>query len=247
MRRLFAFAVLGLFACAAPSPRPRDRGAGPVDEAPQSPEEAKAARAYERGLEALRGGEYQLAIGRFEALRTRHPYSRYAPLAELRIADALFGQGSFLEAAERYRTFVKLRPTHPEADYAAYREALSLYREAPSDFFLFPPSYEKDLEPIRELTGVLERFLRTYPDSRYAPEARELLAKARRRLALHELYVADFYRRRGHWRGAAGRLETVLRDFSGLGFDARARVELAEAYAHLDPPRLDDARRLLEA
>lgn len=232
MRHLLLIPVLLTVACAT-TPEPKNY--------------ADAARtAYEAGMDALGSGEFLYASQKFQEVRRRYPYSEYAALAELRGGDALFEQGKFIEAADVYRTFLKLRPSHPEAHYAAWREGLSLLEEAPDDFVLFPPAYEKDLTQIRETIDVLEDFIRNYPDSPHVPEAKTRLAGALRRLADHELYVADFYRKKNEWQGVVYRLEGVLTRWPGLEDENWIRVDLAEAYLNLDEPQYADAGRMLD-
>jgi outer membrane protein assembly factor BamD len=231
--------ILLLTACPATGPEP-----APEPGTPSYQEAAEAA--YESGRTALDRRDYAIALERFEQVRRRYPYSEFAALADLRIADALFAQDKFLEAADAYRTFVRLRPAHPEADYAAFREGLALMRKAPSDMWILPPSHEKDLTHVQEVIGTVRRFLHEYPESEYVDEARELIAEAEGRLARHELYVADFYRRRGQWQAVVFRLEALLDRYPGVGFDEEAKVGLAEAYLELEEPRLRDALRLAD-
>ena len=189
---------------------------------------------YQAGQEELKERNYVEATKFFEHVRTKYPFSKYAALADLRIADARFDQGHYLEAAEAYQQFVKLHPTHEQADYAAYRVGFSHFKDAPGDFLLFPPTYEKDQVQVRDAAKSLAEFVRSYPDSRYRPEAEKLLAQTRARLAEHEWYVADFYAKRHHLAGAAGRLETLLREYPGSPHEPAALFQLAEIYIKLD-------------
>jgi outer membrane protein assembly factor BamD len=50
-------------------------------------------------------------------------------------------------------------------------------------------------------------------------EARALLSKANKRLAQHELYVAEFYAKRKRWPAAIARLENIARDYADAGFE----------------------------
>ena len=189
---------------------------------------------YNAGLEEVRSKNFVEATRFFETVKTKFPFSKYAALSELRLADAKFDQDRFVEAADAYGQFLKLHPTHEEADYAAFRIGLSHWRDGPSDFVLFPPSHEKDLSQVRDAAKALQDFLKTYPSSKYRPEAESILAQARQRLADHEWYVAEFYTRRGHWAGAAARLEGLLKDYPGSSREAEALLALANAYMKLD-------------
>ena len=143
---------------------------------------------------------------------------------------AKFKQDKFLEAAEAYQAFVKLHPTHDEADYAAFRVSLSHFKDAPSDFFLLPAAAEKDQRQLKAAVETLKAFLKERPGSKHQAEAEQLLAEAQTRLAGHEWYVAEFYFKRHHWAGAAGRLEGLLRDYPGSRREPEALLLLARAY-----------------
>jgi len=205
----------------------------------------KAHNAYQDAMNAMDAHDWKVALTRLRNVKDHFPYSKYAALAEVRIADALYGQDKFLEAADAYARFAKVRPGNPDAPYAAYRTGVAYMRQAPSTFFLFPPAYEKDLSDVRKAIAALQDFLDSYPGSKYRPKAKALLKTAQDRLIDHEMYVAHFYRRHRKWRGMAWRLEGVLKKYPGQGYDARAKVGLAEAYLHYDKPRVADARKLL--
>jgi outer membrane protein assembly factor BamD len=189
---------------------------------------------YAGGQEEMKKGNDVEATKLFEHVRTKYPFSKYAALSELRIADLKFQQGRFLEAAEAYREFMKLHPTHEELDYAGYRVGLSSWREAPSNFVLFPPSYEKDQQTVRDTVDALAGFSERFPQSKHRPDAEKVLAQARARLAEHEWYVAEFYRKRRHLAGAANRLETLVARYPGSPREAEALYRLAELYVDLD-------------
>ena len=189
---------------------------------------------YRTGMEELRTRSYVEAVRYFEHVKTKYPFSKYAALSELRLADAKFDQDHPIEAADAYQQFVKLHPNHEEADYAAYRAGLAYWKDAPSDFFLFPSPAEKDLAQVRDAAKVLGSFLEKYPTSKYRPDAEKLLAQARGLLADQEWYVAEFYMKRGRWIGAAGRLEALVRDYPGSPREPAALYALAEAYLNSD-------------
>ena len=186
-----------------------------------------------RGNEALESKNYLEAQRYFEYVRNRYPFLEAAREAELKLADALFAQGQYIEARDAYQNFIKLNPSWPKVDYAAFRAALTWHKEIPSDFFLLPPAEEKDQVAVRNSLRAMTDFVRRYPKSEYVEEANATIEDARKRLAKHELYVASFYARREKWRAVAMRLETVARDFPNLGFDEEALFGLYDAYTRL--------------
>jgi outer membrane protein assembly factor BamD len=189
---------------------------------------------YQAGVAELKGGNADDAQKFFEHVRTRFPYSAQAVLADLGVADAHFAAGRFLEAADAYESFLKLHPTHEKADYAAYRIGIAHLREGPSNFFLFPEPYEKDQVRVKEAIAKLEQFVARYPSSQYLPDAQRQLTAAKDKLADHEWYVAEFYRKRRRWAGAAGRYEALVKEYPGSRHESEALLLLAEMYLKLN-------------
>ncbi|MFB6374801.1 MAG: outer membrane protein assembly factor BamD [Bradymonadaceae bacterium] len=202
---------------------------------PQAVKEAstKAEKLFLQGQMNFERTDYKGAITKYNKVRNEHPYSKYAVLADLRIADAYYEQSQWSSAAEQYRTFVKLHPNHPEVAYARFRVGKALYQKTPDNWFFLPPAYERDLGSTKRAVQGLRKFVENHSDSEYYPEGKKMLRKARRRLADHEMYVADFYLDRENPRGAKMRLQHLLNHYSGLGLDAKALYLLAVTHLKL--------------
>jgi len=185
------------------------------------------------GNEALADKDYLRAEQYFEFVKTKFPYLEASKEAELRLADTRFDQDRFPEAREKYQAFVKLHPTHPKVDYAAYQAALTHVKEMPSNFFMLPPSEEKDQTDVQSALRAMNEFLRQYPKSQYAQDAKVHADDAKRRMAEHELYVAAFYRKRERWKAVAQRLESMLTRYPGTRYEEEALFSLHEAYVKL--------------
>jgi outer membrane protein assembly factor BamD len=179
-------------------------------------EASNAEKAYSRGLQERKDKNYIEAVRYFEYVRNNFPYSQFAALSELAIADMSFERDDWSSAAGQYQDFVKSHPSHPKADYAAFRAGLARWEDKPSDLWLLPPSAEKDQAPLRSALDALQRFVLSYPKSEYAPRARDLIADTRERLARHEQYVAEFYWKRDAWKGAASRLIGLADNYGDL-------------------------------
>ncbi|MBL8922798.1 MAG: outer membrane protein assembly factor BamD [Myxococcaceae bacterium] len=196
-----------------------------------------------KGNEALESKNYLEASKYFEFTRTKFPYLEVSKEAELKLADCSFEQEKYVEARDRYHNFVRLHPTHPKVDYAAFRAAQTHFRDIPSDFFLLPPAIEKDQVELKGALIALNEFVRLYPRSEHQEAAKKIIADVRRRLARHELYVAEFYRKREKWPAVVNRLTVVQKNFTGIGFDADVAFGLHDAHLALKQP--DKARTAL--
>jgi outer membrane protein assembly factor BamD len=186
------------------------------------------------GEKAMEDKDYLKADKYFEYVRTKFPYLEVAREAELRLADLDFARELYPEARDKYDAFIKLHPTHAKVDYAAYRSALTYVQEYPSEFFALPPSREKDQKSIQDALRAMTDFLRQYPKSEYAKDAKVAADDARKRLAEHELYVASFYARRERWKAVAQRLEGMLKQYPGTPYEEKALFDLHDAYVKLN-------------
>jgi outer membrane protein assembly factor BamD len=179
-------------------------------------EASNAAIAYNKALQEKKSENFVEATRLFEYVRTNFPYSQYSAMAELGVADMSFDREDWGAAATQFQDFVKSHPSHPKADYAAYRAGVAYFQDRPSDFFLLPPSYEKDQGPIRQALEALNRFVNGYPKSEYIPKAKALISDCRELLAAHERYVAEFYVKNDQWKGAAQRYMTLADTYGDL-------------------------------
>jgi outer membrane protein assembly factor BamD len=197
-----------------------------------------AERNYERGVEELEKKQWERAARYFQFVRTRFPYSRYAVLAELGLADAQAGAGNQRAAIEAYSNFLKLNPTHELSrnGYVGYKMAKAYLDMLPGDWWLVPPSYERDQTNAMDAHRHLARFVRQYPDSPYLDQAREMLAAVNLRLARHEWYVARFYWNRDKPMGTVIRLRRLLQYHAGSELDGDALWLLGRAYVDVDMP-----------
>ncbi|MFQ5417702.1 MAG: outer membrane protein assembly factor BamD, partial [Myxococcota bacterium] len=90
---------------------------------PTFEEPAPAEELYEQGIDEMEGGtlfgfipwiDYGNSVETFQAIIDNYPYSDYAVLAELKIADSYFRDAKYEEALSYYRDFADLHPQHPE-------------------------------------------------------------------------------------------------------------------------------------
>ena len=182
-----------------------------------------AKRAYDEALSSFRDKDYESARPLFEEVKKLFPQSRYARLAELRLADIEFAEGKYSDAISSYRGYVATYRTDREVEYARYRLAKALYFDI-DDTVLLPPAEERDQATTADAYRELRSFLRAYPRSRYKKDVDFMLEVVTGRLVRHELYVARYYRKKDNYEAAVSRLDYALRTYKGSGLDAEALI-----------------------
>ena len=156
----------------------------------------------EKGMEAFDEEDYKDALKAFNTLKERYPYSQYAILAELKVADAHFYREEYPEAIGAYEDFVQLHPKNEAIPYVKYQIGLSYFKQM--------LSIDRDQTPTRMAILSFERLLREHTESAYAGEARKKINDCRAHLAEHDLYIGRFYYKSKYYRAALGRFEGVL-------------------------------------
>ena len=217
---------LVLFSCCLPL---SGLGCAGEERHAQSPLEyaENARRDYEIAMEAFDSQNWEAVTELMGEVRRKYGYSRYARLAELRLADADFLQEKYAEAISGYKAFVNDYPNDPEVPYARYRIVKAEY-ESVSQSVLLPPLEERDLASVNDAHGSIRAYLADYPGSEHTPELEYMLEVVVGLLARHELYVARFYLAEGRFDAAVARAEFALRNFKNSGLEPEAMLLLAE-------------------
>ncbi|MDP9035365.1 MAG: outer membrane protein assembly factor BamD [Myxococcota bacterium] len=173
-----------------------------------------AKREYEAAMEQFRAHAWIDAQAQMREVKRRYSYSKYARLAELRIADADYEQDKFAEAIREYKEFIHAHRSDAEdVAYARSRMAEATYAEIPESI-LMPAAEERDQAAVVDSYKELRSYLADYPDSKQSTHIRELLAQVTARLVRHELYVAHFYLNKENFEAAVARIQYALRTYA---------------------------------
>jgi outer membrane protein assembly factor BamD len=202
-----------------------------------------ARKAYEKGLESFLDRDFEEARVMMAEVKRKYAYSRYARLAELRLADIDFEQEKFSSAITSYRAFVHDHRTDESVAYARFRICKGLYAQI-SDTILLPPLEERDQGAASDAYRELNSFLLDVPESKWRKEAQFMLVMVTGRLVRHELYVARYYLGHDNFEAAASRIQYSLRQYDGSGLEPEGMVLLAETYMKMK--KRDEARQVLE-
>jgi len=214
----------------------------------QDPATTSAEKLYAEAKEALDGGQYDLAIKRYETLEARFPYGRYSQQGQLEVAYAYYKQGEQASAVAAAERFVKLHPNHPNVDYAYYLKGLAYFNE---DLGLLgkisrQDRTERDPKSARDSFDAFKDLAQRFPESKYTPDALARMKYLVNALAAHEVHVARWYVRRGAYVAAVNRVQYALKNYPEAPAREEALILLVQAYDALGMRELrDDAERIL--
>lgn len=178
----------------------------------QKVDSSSAEGAFAVGERYEKDERYEEAIAQFEQVKNKFPYSNLATEAKLRIADINYKREEYAEAQAAYETFKELHPSHPRSDYVTYRLGMSL-------FYQLPETIDRDLSLADKSMLYFDEVASSYPNSEFATPSREQKQKLLDMLAQKEIYIADFYFKRGKYDSALGRYAGAVERFpqySGL-------------------------------
>jgi len=165
-------------------------------------------------LSFLHPPDYEKARKDFDEILFDHPTSRFAPLAELRVADCYYESGEYESAAPAYDNWRKNHVGRPEIPYVTYRVAMSYYHQI--------LSIDRDQTTTRIALLEFQNLVKNYPDSEYAGAVGDKAEILRTRLAKHEFYVGQFYFRHHDYWAAIDRFQVILDNFPKKGLDEKA-------------------------
>lgn len=202
-----------------------------------------ARASYLQAMESFTAKDWESAKALFAEVRRLFTYSRYARLAELRLADIEFAQEKYSEAISAYREFVQGHKNDPDIEYARYRMTKALFLDI-DDTVMLPPQEERDQATTNEAHKELRTFLREFPKSRYRADALYMLDVVTGRLVRHELYVARFYLREDNFDAAVARIDYALKAHPTSSLVPEALVLKGETLMKMK--KLDEARALFE-
>jgi outer membrane protein assembly factor BamD len=230
MRTLLAASVVVLGAC---SWMPF---IGSDDEDRPEEIETSEQRVYSQAQRALRTSNYTLAIQTLEQLEARFPFGRYAEQAQLELIYARYMSFRQEEAQASAERFIRLHPQHANVDYAYYIKGLSAFTQNQNllDRFFETDIFKRDMGPANSAYADFGVLLARFPDSQYAPDARQRMVYLRNILARSELAIADYYLRRGAHIAAANRARYVLETYPNAEATPDALVVLVECNWKLD-------------
>lgn len=197
---------------------------------------------YDKAKKDLDSGDYGLAIRTFELLEARFPFSNVTRQAQLDLLYAYYENGDKENVLDQADQFILENPTHPRVDYAYYMKGLANFDRERN---FLERWFRVDLTkrpPVDSRTAfkAFQTLLQRFPDSQYAPDARQRMIFLRNRLAGYEIYVARYYIKRGAYVAALNRSKYAIENYDGAPVIKEALEISRDAYTKLGMKDLAD-------
>ena len=231
-----AAAVLALSAC---SSTPKDETEG------WSPN-----KIYSEARDERETGNFEKAISLYEKLEGRAAGTPLAQQAQLEKAHAYYKANEQAQALAVLDRFMRLHPASPGMDYALYLKGLVNFNDNLGIFGSLAQQdlSERDQNAAKTSFESFRELITRFPDSKYAPDARERMTYIVNSLAQYEVHVARYYYKRGAYLAAINRAQRAITDYPKAPALKEALSLLALSYDALGMTQLrDDTRRVMQA
>jgi outer membrane protein assembly factor BamD len=180
---------------------------------------------YLHAMERLEARRWDSAVEALERFVFRFPGDARQQEARFRLAEAYFGKREFLTAGVEFTRFASDFPNSSRADDARFGACRSYYELAPR-----PALDQQYTESAIEHCRTMAEY---FPESEFAPRAREMAAELVDRLAVKQFEIAEHYFRRRAFDSALMGYNDVLAYFPGSSMAPRALLRMVEVYDRL--------------
>lgn len=196
-----SLALLGVWGCSATLRRP-------------------SAKEYrQQATESFEKGKYLDASDQYQELLDQYPLNPYAEEALLKNAYGHFMEENYVEAIALLKDFERAYPTSPHMPFVKYFLGIANYTQI--------RSLDRDQAVTRRADAFFQDVIDRYPESAFVLHAEDKSRAARDILAQHELYVAEFSRKRGNDAATKARLRGLIEQYSETDATVQALDSLA--------------------
>lgn len=183
---------------------------------------------FDAAINDLEHGRFERARLELQTMMNTYDTSEYMAKAKLAIADSWYREGGahgMAQAEAEYKDFILFYPQMEEAAEAQEKICKMQYNQMD----------KADRDPTHALRAEDEcrQLLVQFPNSKFAPEAQQLLRNVQEVLAAKEYNVGHFYYHKGSMPSAANRLSAVATQFPLFSAADEALWELADSYRRM--------------
>lgn len=167
-------------------------------------------------------GRYAQAVDLYRKSVEHNPDSPHRKSAAIGLADALYKEKEYFEAALYYERFVELYPLDPITPRAYFYLAMCNYNDVRTP--------DRDQSNTKKAKDAFVRFTEKYPKHLLAPVAKKLAGEMESRLIEAEMEVIRFYHSVNRNQAAIWRVRDHIKQYPASPFMEEALFILGECY-----------------
>jgi outer membrane protein assembly factor BamD len=183
---------------------------------------------FDRAIKNIEHGDYEAARLTLNTLINTYDTSEYLAKAKLAIADSWFREGGahgLAQAEAEYKDFILFYPNMEEAAESQFKICNIHYKQM--------DKADRDNAQGQRAEDECRQVMVAYPNSKYLPQAQQMLRNVQEVLADKEFKTGDFYHNRGSFPAAANRMSFVTQQYPLYSGSDDALWELADSYRHM--------------
>lgn len=179
-------------------------------------------KTFAKASDLMERKEYEDARTLFSEIKSRDLTKKYAPLAQMKIAESYLKDEDPDRAVEEYRKFLAVYPDHKYAPYAQYQIANIYFDQIDGP--------ERGYGPAAKALEELERMKRMFPRNPFREIVEGKIEKCRDTLAEYEYMVGNFYYKKDSYDAAINRYLVVLKKYPSFKLEADVLYHLGMSY-----------------
>jgi outer membrane protein assembly factor BamD len=191
---------------------------------------------YDKAIRDLEKSRFEVSRLTLQTLINTYDTSEFLAKAKLAIADSWFREGGthgLAQAEAEYKDFILFYPALEEAAEAQEKVCMIHYRQM--------EKADRDMSHALRAEDECRQLLVQFPNSKFAPQAQQLLRNIQEVIADGEFRVGYFYHGRGKHPAASNRLQSLVDQFPLYSLSDEALWLLGDSYTKMGPRFRDKA------
>jgi outer membrane protein assembly factor BamD len=183
---------------------------------------------FDKAINDVEHGRFEIARLTLNTLINTYDTSEFLAKAKLAIADSWYREGgahAWAQAEAEYKDFKLFYPTMEEAAESQEKVCLIHYKQMEKP--------DRDREQAIRAEDECRQLLIEYPNSKFAPQAQQMLRNVQEVLAEGEFRAGIFYHTKGSYFAAANRLLAVADQYPLFSQADEALWDVADSYRRM--------------
>lgn len=180
---------------------------------------------FDKAIADIERSRFEVARLTLNTLMNTYDTSEYLAKAKLAIADSWYREGGghgLAQAEAEYKDFILFYPNMEESAEAQEKVCMIHYKQM--------EKADRDPKHAMRAEDECRLLLTQFPNSKFAPQAQQLLRQIQEVLAQHEYTAGAFYHHKGSFPAAANRLQALTDAYPLFSQADEALWKLGESY-----------------